>query len=114
MALLTIPLKAVPWQRVRRGAYGQGYIPDKTRDFQEAFRGYAQIQYRNQPPMEGRLKVHIVFSSTMTIVQIEQISEDGKRVKEDLDHLIKSCLDALKGVTWEDDSQIDILAARRG
>jgi Holliday junction resolvase RusA-like endonuclease len=110
--LLTIPLRAVPWGRVKRGAYGQGYIPKETREFQEAFRGYAQIQYRNEPLLTGRLKVNIVFSSTLTIVQVEEIGP-GPGSRQDIDNLEKSVLDALDGVLYKDDSQVDILMARR-
>lgn len=113
MPLLTIPLKAVPWQRVKRGVYGQGYIPAKTWEFQDAFRGYAQIQYRNEPLLTGRLKVNIVFSTTMTIVQVEEIGP-GPGSRQDIDNLAKSVLDALKGVLYKDDSQVDILTVRRG
>lgn len=36
------------------------------------------------------------------------------RIRRDLDNVIKSILDGLNGIAWDDDSQVDEIYIRRG
>lgn len=51
--------------------------------------------------VEGRLRVSLLLRRT------------DKRIF-DIDNFQKSCLDSVKGILFEDDSQIDILHVKRG
>lgn len=111
--IIRIPIKAVAWQRVKRGAYGQAYKPTKTREYQDLVRGEAMAQYRPNPPMKGRLRILIIFRETETIISCQEMGTAATKIKGDIDNLSKSIQDALNGILWEDDAQIDVLVLRR-
>lgn len=85
----------VPKERPRRGRNGQWYTPERTRMYEELV-GWTWRQTRLKP-IPGPLVVRLEFIL-------------AKRDK-DLDNLVKSVLDGLNGVAWQDDSQIVHLAA---
>lgn len=59
------------------------------------------------PKFEGEIAVHLVFDNTGTAVIIERVDVDEKsKLRGDLDNYVKTVLDALNGVAWEDDSQV--------
>lgn len=92
-----IPGKPVPKARHQVRFWHGGvmtYTPAKTREFEKKVRVYAIKQrIRKQ---EGSLATVVVFRTNGT---------------GDLDNLLKSLLDGLNGLAWEDDRQVVGLVA---
>lgn len=92
MQYLVIPGKPIPKARHKVRLYQGGivsYTPAKTREFEKAVRAYA-LKYRIKR-QEGELAVVATFYT------------NGPG---DVDNLLKSLLDGLNGVAWEDDRQV--------
>jgi len=89
---ITIPGRPVPKARHQVRLYGGRavtYTPAKTREFEKAVRAYALKQGIKK--QEGDLAVIAAFYT------------GGQG---DIDNLLKSLLDGLNGVAWEDDRQV--------
>lgn len=97
MLHLVIPGRPVPKARHQVRLYRGRvitYTPPKTREFEKAVRVYA-LKYRVKK-QEGDLAVVATFYT----------SGPG-----DVDNLLKSLLDGLNGVAWEDDKQVKAVLA---
>jgi Holliday junction resolvase RusA-like endonuclease len=71
--------------------------PDSLRVFEERFRENIKRSLTDEHPYDKTIKLEVVVSVTMT----------EKRMKKvDVDNLTKAVLDCLKGLVFEDDSQI--------
>ncbi|CDN28328.1 RusA family crossover junction endodeoxyribonuclease [Lactiplantibacillus plantarum] len=118
----TFMLTPVQQQRPRATRYGRSirlYDPKAVKQFKQAVAEEAMLTYRNQP-LSGSLTVTLVFYRPVqqSLSKVEkQRRIDGKHlpvVKPDLDNYIKSFLDALHGIYWQDDALItDIVASKR-
>jgi Holliday junction resolvase RusA-like endonuclease len=78
------------------------YTPQKTvaaeKKIKEAWDG---------PKFSGEVCVHIVVDTEGTAVIVERLDLDTKsKLRGDLDNYVKTILDALNGVAWDDDSQV--------
>jgi Holliday junction resolvase RusA-like endonuclease len=88
---------------------GFAYTPAKTRQAETGFLAQA-IPFKPEKPLEGALKVTLIFS-------IIKPKSKPKKVlywttRPDIDNFIK-LLDSLNGVFWLDDSQIVELHAKK-
>lgn len=118
MISFTVPGNPVAQPRVKArkaGNFIQIYTPDKkVKPYKEAIKLVATQAMVGRKPMEGPLSVAIFFyidrPKSHTKKQREQ---DWHAQKPDLDNLAKAVLDALKDVTWSDDSQIAELRLRK-
>lgn len=100
MIVFNFPVDPTPKGRPRFGN-GRTYTPKKTKEFELAIRSMAKEQYRNGP-MKGPLSVLIVF----TIKKPKSVKRNYPTVKPDVDNFLKSLLDALNQIAYEDDAQI--------
>lgn len=96
--------RAVPKGRPRI-ANGHTYTPARTKDFEEQV-GWAYKMAINNGEAEEffdgeRLICDIIFSFIST------------STRADIDNLVKSVLDGLNGVAYDDDRQVDILIAQK-
>ena len=91
----TVPGPPVPWMRAASRA-GVRFTPAKQRGYQRLVADVARTALHRSPrwPLDARYRVDC--SATFA---------DARR--RDLDNSIKTALDALSGVTWRDDSQVD-------
>ncbi len=119
-------LTPVQQQRPRATRYGRSirlYDPKAVKQFKQAVAEEAMLTYRNQP-LSGSLAVTLVFYRPFYRPVQQSLSKvekqrriDGRHlpvVKPDLDNYIKSFLDALHGIYWQDDALItDIVASKR-
>ena len=97
---LTFYGEPVSKQRPRMGKNGQAYTPKRTRDAEAviADRWSEEVGGKFEP--EARLGVSLQFVC-------------ANRRRKDLDNMAKLVLDALNGVAYDDDSQIDRLDMER-
>lgn len=89
----------VPWQRASRGN-GKTFTAPETRTYQGKIR---LIGFAMRPPFwdlggSYRVEIDVTFA-------------DARR--RDIDNVCKTVLDALNGVAWNDDSQVDEIEIRR-
>lgn len=96
---IQIPIRVLPKQRPRVGR-GHVYTPIETQRFE------AQVRHFLRPfeseKIAGRVRV-----------EIKIFFKKAKGRVPDLDNQIKSVLDAMNKVLFNDDSQIDVLIAKR-
>jgi Holliday junction resolvase RusA-like endonuclease len=108
---LELPWRPVPQERARSGK-GRHYTPKATRNWQAQVAAEAGVVMRGIAPIGGPVEVWVTVlrrppRSWSKRRQAEAIA--GRILptrKPDIDNLEKSSLDALKGVVWEDDSQV--------
>lgn len=105
MIKLNLPIAPVAWERVKRGSYGQAYVPTKTRVFKNTVGILAKAYCKK--PLEGPLRLIINFY----IVPPKRRTRTYPHVRPDLDNYIKAIKDGLNGVVWLDDAQIVDLRA---
>lgn len=101
MIAFTVPGDPIPWERARTGG-GHHVTPPRTRAWQDLVKHHALNAIR--PPDRrhgGPVSIRLRFWRET-------------RRKCDWDNLAKSVCDALNGIAWEDDSQIDIALVTRG
>lgn len=95
----TIEGRCVPWQRAG-GRGSRRYTPAGQRDYQRLVEWSVRCDLPRGWPLDARYAVEVIV-----------YEPDAHR--RDLDNEIKTCFDALNGVTWADDSQIDAVAVLR-
>lgn len=94
------------------------YDQPKVKQFKNLLRALVIEQYK-KAPMTGALSVSLLFyrpvqKSISNVERQRRLSNQHKPiVKPDTDNYVKSALDALNGVLWEDDSQIVKITAEK-
>lgn len=107
---LSLPIAPVAWGRVKRGRFGQAYVPEKTRAFKRQVATLARAAHPG-PPLTGPIGLEMTFV-------LPRPKRAPKRVvlpavRPDLDNFQKAILDSLNGILFADDGQVCILAARK-
>lgn len=101
-----------------RGGRVRLYDTPKVKQFKSILHNLVTEQYK-KPPLTGALSVSLLFyrpvqRSLSNVERQRRLSNEHKAVvKPDVDNYIKSTLDALNGVLWDDDSQIVKLTAEK-
>lgn len=104
MELLIIPEKVKAKERPRF-AFHNGrvmtYTPKATHSFEKSLKQYFITQ--NCRKLTGSLEVRIqVYFG----VKNKKLWGELKDTRPDIDNYVKSCLDGLNGLAWDDDGQI--------
>ena len=114
-------IEPVEQARPRATRMGRGirlYDPKKVSVYKKQLAMMCRFQYK-QAPLSGPLKVEIKFfrhvqSSVSKKERNLRLSGSHRPVvKPDTDNYIKSTLDGLNGLLWEDDNQIVDLIAHK-
>ena len=118
---LVFEIEPVEQARPRATRMGRGirlYDPKKVSVYKKQLAMMCKFQYK-QAPLAGPLKVEINFfrhvqSSVSKKERKLRLSGSHRPVvKPDTDNYIKSTLDGLNGLLWEDDNQIVDLIAHK-
>ena len=118
---LVFEIEPVEQARPRATRMGRGirlYDPKKVSVYKKQLGMMCRFQYK-QAPLAGPLKVEINFfrhvqSSVSKKERKLRLSGSHRPVvKPDTDNYIKSTLDGLNGLLWEDDNQIVDLIAHK-
>lgn len=96
-----IPGKPVPKQRPRHGK-GRTFTPKKTKAAEKTVAALAMLARPRGWPMDKANRYHV-----------EVVAVYANRRHGDLDNVVKLIQDALNGVAFPDDRQINQLKARR-
>lgn len=111
MELLIIPEKVKAKERPRF-AFKNGrvmtYTPKGTHDFENSLKRYVYSQ--NCQKLLGRLEVRIQIYFA---VKNKKLWGELKDTRPDIDNFVKSILDGLNGLAWEDDGQIVKITAEK-
>lgn len=66
------------------------------------------------PKFEGPIEINIVIDKNGTDVLVKKLESFGTpTLKGDIDNYVKTILDGLNGVAWEDDSQVIKIVAMK-
>lgn len=87
----------------RRGRFVTVHTPAKTLYYENQIRKLTS-SYRPERPLSGAISVVLLFG--MPIPKSASHRTGAHVIKPDIDNLIKSTLDPLNGIFWNDDSQI--------
>jgi Holliday junction resolvase RusA-like endonuclease len=109
MIHVVIPWKKHAKQRPRSGR-GHTYTPTVTKQAEKIIRENYVAAIGEREPLEGPLRVEVTMSKDQLDIWIVPIAErDNNSLNGDIDNYAKTVLDALNGVAWVDDKQIDRL-----
>lgn len=98
---ITLTIDGTPIAKGRPRVYrGHGVTPERTRQAEQAIRDTFNRKYPGFQPFEGRLAMTCRF----------WMPRNGR---PDLDNLVKLVTDALNGLAYRDDEQIDTVTAYR-
>lgn len=111
----TMPIRARSKQRPRSAKGGHFYTPIETREYEKEVREYAEAYYFDSPvDYTIKLEIHIeeVIPKSWSAWK-KQAAEHGfiSPNKGDLDNRVKAISDALNGVVYVDDVQINNLVS---
>lgn len=95
----TVPGKPVTWKRTT-SYQGRRLTPKVQREYQAHVAFCASVVKPSTWPMDRRYRL------------VLEVHQSDKR-RSDLDNYAKQAGDALNGVLWEDDSQIDAIEVER-
>ena len=118
---LVFEIEPVEQARPRATRMGRGirlYDPKKVSVYKKQLAMMCKFQYK-QAPLTGPLMVELNFfrhvQSSISKKELELRLSGSHRpvVKPDTDNYIKSTLDGLNGLLWEDDNQIVDLVAHK-
>ncbi|MQB94444.1 RusA family crossover junction endodeoxyribonuclease [Lactobacillus reuteri] len=118
---LTFDIEPVEQARPRATRMGRGirlYDPKKVSVYKKQLAMMCKFQYKDQP-LSGQLTVNLKFyrhvqsSVSKKERKLRLIGAHRPTVKPDVDNYIKSTLDGLNGLLWEDDNQIAKIVAEK-
>ena len=118
---LTFEIEPVEQARPRATRMGKGihlYDPKKVSVYKKQLAMMCQFQYKKEP-LTGTLIVslkfyrHIQSSTSKKERKLRLSGMHRPIVKPDTDNYIKSTLDGLNGLLWEDDNQIVKIVAEK-
>ena len=118
---LAFEIEPVEQARPRAARMGRGirlYDPKKVSVYKKQLAMMCKFQYK-QAPLTGPLMVelnffrHIQSSISKKERELRMSGSHRPVVKPDTDNYIKSTLDGLNGLLWEDDNQIVDLIAHK-
>lgn len=103
----------------RQGKYVHTYDPAKSREFKVLLGWAARSQYRGAPisgkPLEVYIEAYRANQKNISHVESQRRAKKASvpLTKPDVDNYVKSILDALTGIIWEDDNIIQHIDARK-
>ncbi len=103
-----IPHKPVAKGRPRLGRKGRVFTPQRTLDAEAAI-----AEAWDGPKFEGPLRLTVVFSYDDMTVTVEKYPDGTSRLRGDVDNYIKTVMDGLNGVAWEDDKQVLLVTGEK-
>lgn len=111
MREFTVPGPPVAKGRPRVGKFGT-YTPEKTVNYENLVQFSYLQKYKNAEPMEGYLKIEMIFFMPIpksTSKKRKELMLQRKILpdkKPDYDNMAKAISDALNNITYKDDNQI--------
>lgn len=109
----TVPGRPVPMARPRVTSHGT-YTPKRCRDYKDSVMWVARQAMKGKEPLDGALvcRVELYFDIPKSYTKGRRMAAKYNTQKPigkntgDTDNHAKAVLDALKGICWNDDSQV--------
>lgn len=107
-----IPIRPLAKERPRATRTGHVYTPKRTAQYEKKV---AEAYDGPLFPADHTVEVALSFSDKGTNIHITATKnpEWKASLRGDIDNYVKSILDALNGVAWEDDKQIVEITVRK-
>jgi len=120
MIKFVVPGRPVPMARPRVTMNGT-YTPKRCRDFKDSVMWVARQAMKGKEPLDGALvcRIDLFFPIPKSYTcgkrhaAQHNIQKPTGRNSGDADNHAKAVLDALKGICWNDDSQVTRLTVRK-
>ena len=106
-----IPLRHINKSNVRFNGRGRSKEYKLSKTYERAIAAAAQEQYSGQPTKGDQLVVFVDIRLGLLVLAGRRYTGKGRAKKNDVDG-IKGILDALNGIVWDDDRQIETVIAR--
>ena len=112
MIKIVVPLDSVPFKRVAGNFHK--YNEQRYRDFKDALGYYALQAMQGRNPFSGAVKLSVDFfkrkpKKSKYVTGNDPLNPDYG----DIDNHVKSVMDALTGICYDDDRQITEIHARK-
>ncbi len=104
----TIPIRPKVKGRPRFSKKGYAYTPKNTRDYENAVKDH----YKG-PLFEGPISMSVVFTPKRAQVTITQLDGEESKLRGDTTNYLKAVEDALNGIAYADDIQIQRIVGRK-
>lgn len=108
---ITIPGKPYPLRRPRRAKNGGMFDPVENREAKKLIGMIARQQVKQ--PYAGPVEVHCLFKFARPKSHSKTNPPPYHQTKPDVDNLVKTVLDAMSWIVWEDDKQVVSLSAAK-
>lgn len=114
--IIKIETEAVGKGRPRFSRYGSTYTPAKTKNFEKLIANEYIKQSNNYIFDKVPIKVSVIIEknipkSATKKHRAELLSQKWNITKPDIDNCLKSILDALNGIAYQDDNQVSSISA---
>jgi len=114
--IIKIETEAVGKGRPRFTRYGSTYTPTKTKNFEKLIANEYILQSNNYIFDKVPINVSVIIEknipkSATKKHRAELLSQKWNITKPDIDNCLKSILDALNGVAYQDDNQVSSISA---
>ena len=104
----TIPVRPKVKGRPRFSKKGYAYTPKNTRDYENAVK-----EHYKGPLFEGPISMSVVFTSKRAQVTITQLEGEESKLRGDTTNYLKAIEDALNGIAYKDDIQIQRIVGKK-
>ena len=104
-----VPVKPVPKGLPRMTRRGRVFTPQRTLDAEAIVRE----AYGDRPKFEGPVSLVLNFAQDGTLIVICPYYGSDSRLRGDIDNYIKTIMDGLNGVAWDDDKQVFHVVAEK-
>jgi Holliday junction resolvase RusA-like endonuclease len=103
-----------PFARTRGTLGGVRYNPAKYTTWKDAAGVIAQGIRRGRPKLEGPVGIELVVTPAGLVFEVWEIAVPETRgtLRGDLDNYAKAIIDALQGVLYENDRQVETITVR--
>lgn len=114
--IIKIETEAVGKGRPRFTRYGSTYTPTKTKNFEKLIANEYILQSNNYIFDKVPINVSVIIEknipkSATKKHRAELLSQKWNITKPDIDNCLKSILDALNGIAYQDDNQVSSISA---
>lgn len=105
-----VPHKPVPKGRPRMTRRGRVFTPKRTLEAEALVRE----AWGDNPKFSGTVGVAILLGSDGTLITVFPHEAETQKLRGDIDNYVKTIMDGLNGVAWDDDKQVTYVAAEKG
>ena len=101
------------------GKFAQLYTPQETRSYESLIRAQADLAMAGRPPLQRPVRMEMAMCvdipSSWSKRRHDQALQGmvAATKKPDMDNVLKSCLDAMNNIVYDDDNQVVTLVCQK-